>query len=133
MAERNNEDLKTTPKSALKHILGRKVVDRLQQEVESRAVECGCRVDQFAAPPTPGDYVPHYSSDSGGYKAYHVRVMLSGNLGRIFTLLQGLSDSEVPLEFTSLSFTPTPSTTDATTNTAAATVEMDVLSKGDAA
>lgn len=129
IAERNKEDLKATSPGT-KRIGGRQVVDTLQEEVESKAVESHCRVEQFTAPPTPSQYTPHYGSDSGGYQSYHIRMMLSGNLGRIFTLLQSLSDSEVPFEFTSLSFAPSASLTDTTSNSASATVEMDVLAKG---
>jgi hypothetical protein len=128
MAERDNTDFKgqKLPKTA--KVLGRKVIDHLQQLSEAEAASAGCTLDQFSAPALAAAYTPHYGTGAGDYSAFHVRMTVSGNLGRVFEMLQSLSDGPVPFELTSLALSPNGKSGDETT----ASVEMDVLSKPEA-
>jgi hypothetical protein len=130
MAERNNQDLKQTPPSVPNVPLGHQIVDKFQQESENDATDAGCRIDQFTSPATPGPYIPHYGNDAGGYSAFHIRMTVSGNLGRIFAMLRTLADCKLPFEFTQLGLTPSPVAGSQSSDMATANVEIDVLTKG---
>lgn len=125
MAERNAKDLKSQPPIKEAGAAGRKVIDQLQQLVEDEAFREGCQVNQFTAPAKSGDYIPHYGTEAGSFRSFHVRMVVSGNLGRVFSLLQIVSDAPVPLEFTAMMLAPAGLDSDTTS----ATIEMDVLAK----
>ena len=104
----------------------------LQGSIEAAAERNHCTIVQFNSPQSSTGYANHYGAGAAGFKAYHIRLSLTGSLASVLTMLRTLSDDKVPFEFTTIGFSPTGGSANFGTTNVLAQVELDALSQTEA-